>query len=81
MAHSSSRPSRAPAVVATVSGASVLIDAVTSANDREVERSVACHEAEATRWSAGGVWSVEEEVEKRAARGRKRRKFDGRTDR
>lgn len=28
MAHSSSRPSRAPAVVITVSGASVLIDAV-----------------------------------------------------
>lgn len=27
----------------------------------------------------GTRWSVEEEVEKRAARGRKRRKFDGRT--
>ena len=63
MAHSSSGPSRAPAVVATVSGASVLIDAVTSANDREVlkERSVACPccllEAEQSRKRArGGRW-------------------------
>eukprot|EP00984_Skeletonema_dohrnii_P032352 scaffold26368_cov44-Skeletonema_dohrnii-CCMP3373.AAC.1 len=38
MAHSSSRPSRAPAVVATVSGASVLI---VVAND-EVDTSGSC---------------------------------------
>lgn len=58
MAHSSSRPSRAPAVVATVSGASVLIDAVTSANDREVLKVLLAmkQKQRGTRNARGGVW-------------------------
>ena len=64
MAHSSSRPSRAPAVVATVSGASVLIDAVTSAMTGS--RKKCCHAGSS---EVGG--------EKRAGGGKEENSTDG----